>query len=146
MLLRPCQKPVAAPATRRRMRATTTAACCCPRVPGITAARRSGHPLLLLPQRSSIRAAFTNPQQQLTPCHLPQQQHPQQRQPGAPRRVRVITHAAAIDVDAVRVAPPDLPGMQPGGSYDAAANAEYWATRPVPVVARCLVIAAEMAR
>jgi len=36
--------------------------------------------------------------------------------------------------------------MQPGGSYDAAANAAYWATRPVPVVARCLVIAAELVR
>ena len=31
-----------------------------------------------------------------------------------------------------------------GQGYDATRNAEYWATRPVPVTARVLVIAAEM--
>jgi hypothetical protein len=62
---------------------------------------------------------------------------PRAAAPGAPDA------AAAAGDD---VAPPDLPGMRPGGSYDAAANAAYWSTRPVAVVARGVVIAAELAR
>jgi hypothetical protein len=74
---------------------------------------------------------------------------PHSSAPGARRRRPSATAAAAPDAGAPgqqHVAPPNLPGMQPGGSYDAAANADYWATRPVPVVARCLAIAAELAR
>ncbi|GBF89282.1 uncharacterized aarF domain-containing kinase, chloroplastic [Raphidocelis subcapitata] len=74
--------------------------------------------------------------------------------PAAPGRRAPPPTAAAAAADGApppppplyEVPPPDLPGMQPGGSYDAAANAAYWSTRPVPVIARCLVIAAELAR
>jgi hypothetical protein len=74
-----------------------------------------------------------------------------QRYSTARPRGAVVPAAAVFEEaealrDDIHVAPPDLPGMQPGGSYDAAANAAYWNTRPVPVVARCLVIAAELAR
>lgn len=110
-------------------------------------------PLAACTPRLPLRAAAAGRAAQPNSCHA--------RPPHAPmgtaarRRARAAANAASTDTaiaaaDAAaadrHVAPPDLPGMQPGGSYDAAANAAYWATRPVPVIARCLVIAAELGR